>query len=266
MVTIVDALGQQEPEVERGRCAFCNYRGKLTKEHVWPERFNNIIKVTGITGYERGDMASGPTTWEAEAFSTTVRIDCGDCNHHRLRQIEDEAIIPYIAPMLYGQSAAALHLTAQRKIAAFALRMFAVSQYTHRRARPIPRHHREYLVTHRSAPPLAEVWLWRCVPETNDAILPDIYCASLRVSGKGERFSGRVNAYHGILRIAHLVVEIASRTDGLAFPLLPAAPGAYLRIWPMHDFNRAFIWPPKRALTEAAYQARVRACAESVTV
>jgi len=266
MIHIVDALGQPEPEVERGRCAFCSYQGKLTREHVWPERFNKIIKVSGKTEYLLGDIASAPRTWDAEAFSTTVRIDCGNCNHHILRRIEDEAIIPFIAPMLYGQSGAALHLTAQRKIAAFALRMFAVSQYTHQRARPIPRHHREYLVTHRSPPPLAEVWVWRCVPETNDAILPDIVCGSLRVSGKGERFSGRVNAYHGILRIAHLVIEMAARTDGLAFPLLPVAPGAYLRIWPMQDFSRAWVWPPARTLTEADYQARVRGCAESVIV
>jgi hypothetical protein len=263
MATIVDALGKPEPEKERRRCAFCDYRGKLTREHVWPERFNNIIKVTGKTGYQRGDVRSAPETWEADAFSTTVRIDCGNCNHHVLRQIEDDAIIPYIAPMLFGQSGAGLHLTAQRKIAAFALRMFAVSQYTHPRHRPIPRHHREYLVTHRSPPPLTEVWVWMCVPGNNDAILPDIFCASVAVSGKGERFSGRVNSYHGILRIANLVIEIASRTDGLAYPVVPDAPGAYLRIWPMLDFNRVYIWPPLRPLTEADYQTRVRGCVQA---
>lgn len=36
MVTIVDALGQPEPEVERGRCAFCNRRGAVVKLEVGP--------------------------------------------------------------------------------------------------------------------------------------------------------------------------------------------------------------------------------------
>jgi hypothetical protein len=48
-------------------------------------------------------------------------------------------------------SGGGLPLDAQRKIAAFALRMFAVAQYTHPTTRPIPRTHREHLVTHRSS-------------------------------------------------------------------------------------------------------------------
>jgi hypothetical protein len=265
MIHIVDRRSHLEPEVERGRCAFCDYRGKLTKEHVWPSQFNKVIKITGRAEHQRGDITTTePERWRAEAFAASVRIDCGTCNHHKLRLIEDEAIIPYVAPMLAGQSGGGFHLEAQRKIAAFALRMFAVAQYTHPYFRPIPRSHREHLVTHRSPPPRTEVWLWTCPPATADMILPAIYCGSLMVSGKGEQHSGRVNAYHGILRIAHLVIEIASRTDGLAFPVVPVAPGSYLRIWPILDFNRIFIWPPAQALTEDDLAARIRGIGEGV--
>jgi hypothetical protein len=31
-----------------------HYRGKLTREHVWPERFNKIVKVTGLAEHQRG--------------------------------------------------------------------------------------------------------------------------------------------------------------------------------------------------------------------
>jgi hypothetical protein len=51
---------RREHERERGRCAFCDYRGKLTREHVWPERFNKIVKVTGLAEHQRGGMGSVP--------------------------------------------------------------------------------------------------------------------------------------------------------------------------------------------------------------
>jgi hypothetical protein len=255
------------PEPERGRCAFCDYRGKLTKEHVWPHRLGKEFNIIGRARHELGDTRVGhdPETWMAEAWTATVRIDCHPCNHDRLRQVESEAM-DLIVQMARGQWEGLLTLSDRRKIAAFAVRMLAVTQYTHKASRPVPRQHREHLVTHLSAPPNAEVWLWMCGFHDGDWLIPEIRCTSAQLAGKGERFSGRVNAYHGILRLGHLVIEVASRTDGLAFPIVPQAPGAVLRAWPILNLRSVLVWPPAKTITAVEYRERLDSLTKPITL
>jgi hypothetical protein len=260
----VDPVRRREPD-ESNRCAFCDFRGKLTLEHVWPRRFDEEVTVTGLARHERGDMTSMELeSWRAGVFTARVRIDCDTCNNVKLETIEREAW-PFVASMAFAEGAGVLSLTAQRMVAAFALRMFAVAQYTHPQARPIPRHHREYLVTQGSAPPRTEVWLWTCA-FAGEALNPDINAASMPVARKGEALGGMANGYRGILRIGRLIIEIASRTDGMSFPMLPGRVRTYLRVWPITDLKRVIVWPPEQALTEAEWVARYRGINQPVTL
>jgi hypothetical protein len=102
-------------------------------------------------------------------------------NNQRLRGIEVEAA-PWVWGMARGfRQPTALPPTAQRQLAAFALRMVAVGQYTRPQLRPVPRAHREHFVTHRTPPPLVGCWAFYC--EGNDAtfrvLSPTSVCANV---------------------------------------------------------------------------------------
>ncbi len=265
MVDIVDPLLRPEANESR-RCAFCNYKGKLTAEHIWPETIGKYIEVPGRPRHRRGtfSLPESVTTWEQKAFAATVHIDCNPCNHERLETIEREAI-PYIVAMAFNpDDGGGLPLTARRKLAAFALRMFAVTQYTHQTVRPVPRSHREHLVSNHRAPPLiTAVWLWRLAFDPGREFEPSIHGIPIRVARKGETLPAGNNAYHGLLRFGALVMEIASRIDGQPFPVSPVAPDAVIPIWPP-DLGRVLSWPPKQVLSERDWQGRLDGLTESL--
>jgi hypothetical protein len=144
----------QPEEDESQRCQFCSYRGKLTQEHLWPAAFKKYFPElrSARTHHQRFDTYNplGGHEWDALPFDSTVGIDCNVCNNQRLRGIEVEAA-PWVWGMARGfRDPTALPPTAQGQLAAFALRMVTVGQYTQPRLRPVPRAHREHLVTQRT--------------------------------------------------------------------------------------------------------------------
>jgi hypothetical protein len=252
MPHIVDPTLVPEQDESR-RCQFCDYRGKVTAEHIWPSQYQQITPGVRTAMHEQG-LIGAPTMrrFSAKAFSATARISCGKCNHERLKTIEDEAL-PYVAAMAANIGTIPLPLVAQRKLAAFALRMFAVAQYTHASARPIPRSHREHLITHRAPPQRVEVWAMGYQGAQERVHMT---CAGARLAAPGERIPDRANAYHGLLRFGRLVLEIAALTDGRSFPFLPQDDRIFLRLWPI-ELNRVGIWPPVRMLGDAEWDGRI---------
>jgi hypothetical protein len=253
MVQILDPALHPEPDESR-RCQFCSYEGKLTREHLWPGEFKRLFPEAKSVRHERFDATNPPVprTWQGPAFESTVTIDCAMCNNKHLRRIEREAAI-WIFGMARGvRRPTPLHLETQRKLAAFALRMTSVAQYTGPDLRPIPRSHREHLVIHRTPPPAVEVWLsyyagddwaWR-VQTTPQGIS----------AGPGQSLQPGPNAYYGFLRVGHVVLQIAARTDGLPYPFRPRDPDIYIPIWPI-EINRVGIWPPVRMINMAEMRA-----------
>jgi hypothetical protein len=248
------------PESGESRlCAFCSYRGKLTGEHVWPQRFRDLFPQLGRTRHQRGDLQS-PIEFDAVAFTATVNIDCNTCNNQRLESIERDAS-PYVKAMALALTAQALPPDAQRRIAAFALRMFAVSQYTHPRTRPVPRRHREHLVMHQAPPDEVHAWIWGY--NGRDVRAPQVRGSAQLIAAPGERLPKWANAYRGILRIGHLVIEMATRTDGIPFPFLTGVSEGALCIWPP-EVGRVAVWPPGVLLDEDAWDELVSWLTKSV--
>ncbi len=171
-------------------------------------------------------------TWRAAPWTARVGIDCNHCNNVRLEYIERQAI-RFVGPMAFSQREGGIPVPARQWLAAFALRMVAVGQYTHAQHRPVPRRHREYLVTNQAAPPSTAVWLWRYDFAVGQLMDVNIHCASIRAIRKGEPLPAWNNAYHGLLRVGALIMEVASRTDGRGYPVEPLAPGRMIPIWPL---------------------------------
>lgn len=248
----------QPEEDESQRCQFCPYRGKLTQEHLWPETYKKWFPQITEAHHQRYDVRApqGAREWDGPPFQSTVGIDCNDCNNEQLRKIERAALV-WVVGMARGlRPVKPLLLDTQRKLAAFTLRMVAVSQYTHPELRPVPRSHREHLVTHRAPPPMVDVWL--SYYEGHDAVFR-IQGMPLGVSGPNERPPIGPNAYHGFVRMGHLILEIASRTDGpFPYPLPKPDSRTFIPIWPI-EFNRIGIWPPERALDDAGLSQRLAA-------
>jgi hypothetical protein len=265
-VTNIGSALQPEPN-EGSRCAFCKYWGKLTGEHIWPQGLLNALgfpsdaKATVTRG--GGPALEARTAWTASAFDGEVRIDCDICNNKRLEVIE-KAARPYVAAMAAGESGGPLEPAAQRAVAAFALRMFAVAQYTHPSNRPVPRHHREFLVEHGEPPQEARVWLWRY--EGANPMSSPIYILPVQVRWPGDQGAERENAYRGILRVGHLVMEIAASTDERPFPVTPVNRDAHLRIWPPHEPCETVDWPPLLVMNEVGLQQRIDSLTRTFTV
>ena len=258
----------QHPEQDESqRCQFCVYRGKLTAEHIWPWALRRHFPEIGSAMHERGGVGrSGPVpavTWEGPPFTATARIDCHPCNHERLERIEREAA-PVFAHVARGTlPRSGIRVNAQRKLAAFALRMVAVGQYTHATQRPVPRNHREHLATNLSPPPRMEVWAFCC--EQHDVFeTVHLQAGAFVMARPGESFPPWPNAYRGILRFGNLVIELAARYDGSAFPAIPTDARAFMRLWPI-DFNRIAVWPPDRIITEAQFERRLASFNEPET-
>ncbi len=249
---------------ERGesqRCAFCNYRGKLTSEHIWPERFQTLFPELKMVKVQHGDPRS-PLEFDAMAFTGKVRIDCDRCNNIKLETIE-RAAMPHIKFLALAIHAGVLPFDAQRKLAAFGVRMLAVGQYTHTQLRPIPRHHREHLVLNRSPHQHTEVSLWAYYGPNFQA--PQVRGIPQKVMLPGERSPDWINAYRGIVRIGHLVIEVAGRTDGRPVVFLPKPPGTFVRIWPI-DLRGPQVWAPNKSMTEVGWEQRVADLDRAITL
>ena len=257
MSAFADPAAAPEPDESR-RCQFCVFRGPLTREHVWPQQYRKMLPGVRNATHQRGSFGTGPThTWSAKAFSTQARITCHDCNHVRLRGIEEEALELFSALAATDPSNATsittLSSIAQRQLAAFALRMFAVTQYTNGTSRPVPRWHREHLVQHRSPPQHIDMWAFACAGATPEIRMQ---CGASRVAGPGEPLPLGANAYRGVLRFGSLVVEVAAMWSPRPFPIRPQDRRLYVPLWPL-VIGRVGIWPPERWLDDSAYQGRL---------
>jgi len=249
---------------ERRQCAFCSYTGPLSsREHIWPAAYAALIPNFEKVQYERGTTAHPEKrlTWEAAPFTTQMRMDCGKCNHERLRDIEADAAVP-IALLARHLFEGSLSLDVQRRVAALVFRVFAVSQYMSD-LRPIPRHQREHLIVHRSPPAKAEIWLW--LYGGSDIASPKIHGAPGKAMWPGEAVPAWFNSYRAIWRLGHLVAEVAARRDDRGYPLVPADTDAYVRIWPI-EFDRLVIWPPSKVLDDKGWQRKVGELNASITL
>jgi hypothetical protein len=255
---IIDTDSTLQPEPYEGsHCAFCDYHGKLTGEHVWPQRLIKALLPPGTLSATTRSGALPPdaiTSWTTSALEGEVNIDCDKCNNSRLEAIE-VAATPYVAAMAAGRQGP-LDQSAQRAVAAFALRMFAVAQYTTLH-RGVPRSHREYLVTHGEPPVTARVWIWEYGGSGTSTI---VRSRSKVIVWPGDHGAERPNAYQGILRVGRLILEVGATTDDRRYPVAPQGPGvAHLVIWPPHPRRSIVNWPPPVTTNDQAFDLRVAA-------
>jgi hypothetical protein len=75
------------------------------------------------------------------------------------------------------------------------------------------------------------------------------------VLGPGQAQPNEPNAYHGLVRMGHVVIELGVRTDGLPYPLRPPDSRTFIPLWPL-EVDRTGIWPPARMLTAAELDRR----------
>jgi hypothetical protein len=260
----------QHPEKDESeRCQFCPYRGKLTQEHIWPWRLRNHFPQLRTAAYTKGGFTAGrvapDTEWTGRPFASTASIDCHPCNHRRLERIEAEAIPLFVAMARGALPKSGILPNNQRKLAAFALRMVAVGQYTDANTRPVPRAHREHLAQNASPPSRVEVWAFCCEHGEVGIDTIELLGSSQRFAGMGEGIPHRANSYRGLLRFGRIVLELAARSDGGTVPVIPPDSRAFLRLWPL-DLQRIGVWPPDRMITEEEFRRRVDSFGQAATL
>lgn len=98
----------------KGKCAFCNYHGKLTGEHVWPEwlqtllplelhdshHFHLIIKPQSL--FEHRNSIINRQRRSGDPGSRKLPTVCADCNNGWMSRLQERAK-DHLIPIVQGQ-------------------------------------------------------------------------------------------------------------------------------------------------------------------
>ncbi|MEX2254937.1 MAG: hypothetical protein WEC34_05830 [Acidimicrobiia bacterium] len=243
----------------KGRCAFCQTYGQLTKEDPIPLWVNQVLKPYVGPGRQiisqRGKHRMHAVTHMHEkpvgSFSSMkVPVVCVTCNTGWMSRLQ-KAAKPILKPMILG-SAVVLSETDQEVIAKWAtMTALMFDKYEHHHSvTPAEMLHAFYET--REVPPETRLWVAKrdleegsvvshirtifAVTDTNDALSEDRpYSQVLTVS------------------LGNLVVQIAVVVElgiGVPYSRDPAAQVFCSEVWPI---ERAVRWPPLITLTRQTF-------------
>jgi hypothetical protein len=84
-------------------CAFCDFEGKLTREHVWPQWVRPHLEHEAGPGTNTRTIIRAErtesTSYKAQPAHLTVKCACEECNGGWMSQLEERAK-PILLPMI----------------------------------------------------------------------------------------------------------------------------------------------------------------------
>jgi hypothetical protein len=130
------------------KCAFCQSAGPLTREHVWPRRFERYVPFAPddpLYLHERqADGRPVETQWTTSSFDMQVRVACRLCNEGWMQGLDAEAE-SVVAGLMQGR-ALSLGTETQDLLVRWGLKVAYVAQYLHpAHRRFVPAEHRDGL-------------------------------------------------------------------------------------------------------------------------
>lgn len=235
----------------RMKCIFCQREGKASKEHLWPrwaqDTYDEDERDQRVPhSIEPHDQPH--KTWDAPAFSATLKDVCRKCNNGWMSTIEAEAKT-YMEPLIRGEEGLMIDPDAQWTISRWTYLKVLLFERVDTRQRLLPeRHYHEMYES------------------LDDPVLP-ANMSVFMAAHEGERhgqYAHRLLAdaatqkpelFMGTITIRKLVVQVIEdiSEDGAVktFQRDKRIAGQDARIWP---FSKPFEWPPGLALTDAGLE------------
>ncbi|HET6999210.1 MAG TPA: hypothetical protein VFI03_11525 [Solirubrobacterales bacterium] len=232
--------------LERGRCVFCGYKGKMTAEHVFPlwTRETVLPDVRGDSGYIfRGASGRFEVVPGMPVASLEVKRVCASCNNGWLASLESRAK-PLLTRPIQGDPTT-LHFMDVHTIATWAYKTCIMADLASSRllgALPF-----RWLGQHRY-PPLDAV----IVMASYGGVRYPQFALSMPVHYKVQSDNGGfdLRAYSITVGIGHLVFQVFGHHIRGAMDLTPSDwKRDYSQVlWPPPASVR---WPPLRTLDDA---------------
>ena len=158
-----------------GKCIFCGFEGKLTREHIWADWLRAYIP-KDMTSYEAGkvtvNMPGIPDKVAAKKIagdphSRRVKCVCGTCNSGWMSQLQERAK-PVVIPLIEGRGLK-LSQRQQKTLAAWIAMAVMCSEFGDRTRIAIPQHDRDILYRHH-VPPVANWRIWVASYKTTERV------------------------------------------------------------------------------------------------
>lgn len=222
-------------------CVFCGSDGKMSREHVWPDWFNDlIIKDTGRSDFVFSGIGNPRSA--TKGVQLTVKQVCVTCNTGWMNGTEQQAQ-PLLEPMITtkGQRNISLARQQQTTIATWAtLRSMMFCLARPRVASPIPDEEfkRFYAQQHANTNGMTAVWIGAYVGTRYGAK----GCVVSLGPDESELNEGRrVTGYWATMMMFRLVIQVMySFNPADSFAIGPRHDG-WLRIWPIENDMES--WP-----------------------
>lgn len=221
-------------------CIFCGARGRLTKEHLWPNWLRKEMSISDKFTYRLEDEKDGvevrDKSFPALPFDQQVRAVCTSCNGGWMSSIEGAAK-PLIQRLMRAEGGR-LDLAEQQTLASWALLKACVFAELNPDNRAVPAAHREYLYQHRR-PPSGGVAVRLASYEVRDLVHYAYQGMTVPVEKGGAR-PDEPTVYFVTITVGALVVHVAgSLVPRLQFADVPG----------LEELNLQPIWPASHAVT-----------------
>ncbi len=148
-------------------CIFCQKQTKMTKEHLWPDWLRDYLPRLEQTNQhwvigKDGKVNKGKLHRPGDAYSTTLRVVCANCNNGWMSRLQIEAK-PHLVPLI-TDSWKPLSLVTQNIVARWAVMFTMVMEYGDPATVGIPPEHRAHFMETGSVPTNWTIWIGRHDP------------------------------------------------------------------------------------------------------
>jgi hypothetical protein len=116
------------------KCAFCDYNGKLTREHITSQWIRDLFP--GRIKARRFEADGSVKKWEWDALDYKARVVCGQCNHGWMNDLENGVAKPALTPLITGKFDIPIGLDEAEAIALFAFKNAVVIDHAERDREP----------------------------------------------------------------------------------------------------------------------------------
>jgi hypothetical protein len=226
-----------------GQCAFCNYTGKLSREHIFAKWVRDLFPGP-VDAFYIGGMSNRNERFPTDAIAWKAAVVCASCNSTWMQEIEEVHAKPVMVPLITGNEID-IPITQEmaHSIAIYAFKTAVVQDHAGRRSEPFfsVRLRRAFKSNH-SIP--AGVNIWICGIKQN---LPNIQVASTYYRGQlAPTYSWRMYVF--TCWIGHFVMQVVAvkQIGRVRFRPLAGYEDIGIPIWP--SIHPGSTWPGRYVL------------------
>jgi hypothetical protein len=229
-------------------CAFCDYTGKLSAEHIVSQWLGELFPGPVSAWYgEAGELKA----FKTNSMDWKARVICKKCNETWMSDIESKHAKPVLTPLVKGEMNIPINQKSARSIALFAFKTAVVLDHANRGTDPFfSRRLRYAFRKHQLIPQFVQMWMCPYVGHRAGGHVKTIYHQG--ESTTGYRFLMYVctcafgNFTFQVLAVKQLgnagFRSMAPFREDLAVPFWPRIPLRF--VWPhrvalktMQEFN-----------------------------